>query len=111
MYVSSSNPVTPDIFQLADQNKGLDEAARAQASHPLNADITGGMNSLFVLTLWRLRAGCKSCLIMGSLSQPNQLLCCSLLLYLAWKLSRLESWLFQMLLDTGPYLPKSVYLL
>lgn len=54
MYVSSSNPVTPDIFQLADQNKGLDEAARAQASQPLNADITGGMNSLFVLTLWKL---------------------------------------------------------
>lgn len=51
MYVSSSNPVTPDIFQLADQNKGLDEAARAQASQPLNADITGGMNTLFVLTL------------------------------------------------------------
>ena len=41
MYVSSSNPVTPDVFQLADQNKGLDEQARAQASLPLNADITG----------------------------------------------------------------------
>lgn len=41
MYVSSSNPMTPDIFQLADQNKGLDEQARAQASQPLNADITG----------------------------------------------------------------------
>jgi len=54
MYVSSSNPVTPDIFQLADQNKGLDEAARAQASQPLNADITGGMSSFFVLTLWKL---------------------------------------------------------
>jgi hypothetical protein len=51
MYVSSSNPVTPDIFQLADQNKGLDEAARAQASQPLNADITGGIASSFVLTL------------------------------------------------------------
>ena len=54
MYVSSSNPVTPDIFQLADQNKGLDEAARAQASQPLNADITGGMSTLFVLTLSKL---------------------------------------------------------
>ena len=51
MYVSSSNPVTPDIFQLADQNKGLDEAARAQASQPLNADITGEIYSLIVLTL------------------------------------------------------------
>jgi len=49
MYVSS-NPVTPDIFQLADQNKGLDEAARAQASQPLNADITGELNILIVFT-------------------------------------------------------------
>ena len=41
MYVSSSNPVTPDIFQLADQSKGLTEQARAEAPQPLNADITG----------------------------------------------------------------------
>ena len=41
MYVSSSNPVTPDIFHLADQNRGLDPEARAQAAQPLNADITG----------------------------------------------------------------------
>ena len=45
MYVSSSNPITPDIFQLADQNKGLDEKARAQASTPLNASITGELAS------------------------------------------------------------------
>jgi len=49
MYVSSSNPVTPDIFQLADQNKGLDEKARAQASQPLNADITGVSHVLAML--------------------------------------------------------------
>ena len=41
MYVSSSNPVTPDIFYLADQNRGLDAQARAQAAQPLNAEITG----------------------------------------------------------------------
>ena len=46
MYVSSSNPVTPDIFQLADQNRGLDVAARAEASQTLNADITGMLHSL-----------------------------------------------------------------
>ena len=41
MYVSSSNPVTPDIFYLADQNRDLDAQARAQAAQPLNAEITG----------------------------------------------------------------------
>ena len=41
MYVSSSNPVTPDIFHLADKNRDLDASARAQAAEPLNADITG----------------------------------------------------------------------
>ena len=41
MYVSSSNPVTPDIFYLADQNRDLDAQARTQAAQPLNAEITG----------------------------------------------------------------------
>ena len=41
MYVSSSNPVTPDIFYLADQNRDLDAQARALAAQPLNAEITG----------------------------------------------------------------------
>lgn len=41
LYVSSSNPITPDIFQLADQYRGADEAARAATSAPMNADLTG----------------------------------------------------------------------
>ena len=45
MYVSSSNPVTPDIFYLADQNRDLDAQARAQAAQPLNAEITGWPSS------------------------------------------------------------------
>ena len=41
LYVSSSNPITPDIFQLADQHRGADEAARAEISAPMNAQLTG----------------------------------------------------------------------
>ena len=41
LYVSSSNPITPDIFQLADQHKGADEQARAALSAPMNAQLTG----------------------------------------------------------------------
>ena len=60
MYVSSSNPVTPDIFYLADQNRDLDAQARAQAVQPLNAEITGLLSSCYASTLLFAKGCCAS---------------------------------------------------
>ena len=70
MYVSSSNPVTPDIFHLADQNRDLDAQARAQAAQPLDAAITG------------LLLHCSlSCTTKAQLLRPSSLQCCRWLEY------------------------------
>ena len=41
VYMLSSHPTAPDVFELADSSNGLDESARTALSKPLDANITG----------------------------------------------------------------------
>lgn len=52
LYVSSSNPMTPDIFQLADRYRGADEAGRAETSAPMNTELTGTLLACCCCCCW-----------------------------------------------------------